>query len=309
MAKLFITLKADKISRNYNMQAVAFIKDVIKSIDPIEYEKLYHYNDNGVVRANKKPKPFCIGVKPYNYLKTKEEMEKQKQNKEKLYEAEGDMLKLKEGIFTIIVSAADKELLQKMAEELKKSREAYKVAFGWNIAFDPVIKQEPYIKSGRIKIRTVTPIVVTDREGHLIDIEKEANKFNESLNYIMNQVFLAVFGRPLKKPINLMPVKDKDTKKYVYSIVKNTIKVDNFEGIIKGYCGRFYIAGDPEDINHIINLGIGFRRSQGYGMITLAPSEMVKIKLKKGKARFSDKGKNTNKQGNQKANKQQKAKR
>jgi CRISPR-associated endoribonuclease Cas6 len=281
MPKLFITIKADAISRNYNMQAVAFIKDVIKSIDAKRYEELYYYNDNGVVRANKKPKPFCVGVKPYYYLKPKEEMKKQRDSNEKLFEIDRDLMKLKDGMFTIIVSSTDKKFLEEIMEQIKNNKEKYKTMYGWEIEYDPVMpadKQEIYIRKNRIKIDTITPIVVTDKEGQLIDIQKEPDKFNDSLNYIMNHIFLATFGRGLKIPVKLIPVK--------YKIQKNKLAIDNYSGTIKGYYGRFILEGDREDINYMISLGIGFRRSQGYGMITLAPSEKIQLQMNKKRGTF-----------------------
>lgn len=278
MPKLFITIKADEISRNYNMQAVAFIKSVLKNIDPQKYEKIYYYNDSGIVRANKKPKHFCLAVKPYFYLKSKEEMKQQIKNGGKIFEVDEDTIKLSDGIFTIIISSPDSTFLKQVMEEIIKNRSKYEQEYGWRFEYDPVMPdnlQEPYINKKRIKISTITPVVVTDKDGNLIDIEKEPDRFNESLNYIMNQVFLAVFNRGLKRPIKLKPLR--------YKIQKNILIVDGYSKTIRGYYGRFWLEGNTEDINYILSLGLGFRRSQGYGMITLAPSEKIQARIKKNK--------------------------
>ncbi|MCC0686255.1 CRISPR-associated endoribonuclease Cas6, partial [Clostridioides sp. ZZV14-6345] len=34
---------------------------------------------------------------------------------------------------------------------------------------------------------------------------------------------------------------------------------------INGYKGRFILKGDIDDLNLIYNLGLGFRRAQGFG--------------------------------------------
>ncbi|MGH2331191.1 CRISPR-associated endoribonuclease Cas6 [Thermoanaerobacter mathranii] len=281
MPKLFITVKADEISRNYNMQAVAFIKGVLKNINPKKYEELYYYNDNGTVRANKRPKPFCLAVKPYFYLKPKEEMKKQIKSGGRIFEIDEesrDKIKLKDEIFTIIISSPDSSFLKQIMEEIIRNKKKYEEEQSWKFEYDPVMPdnlQEPYIRKKRIKISTITPIVVTDRDGNLIDIEKDADKFNESLSYIMNQIFLAAFNRGLKRPIKLKPLK--------YKIQKNILIVDGYTKTIQGYYGRFWLEGDTEDINYILSLGLGFRRSQGYGMITLAPSEKIQVQIKKNK--------------------------
>lgn len=291
MPKLFITIKTDKLSRNYNMQAVAFIKSVLKNIDPQKYEELYYYNDNGTVRANKKPKHFCLAVKPYFYLKPKEEMQKQIKNGGRIFEIDKDTITLNDGIFTIIISSPDSTFLKQIMEEIIKNKSKYEQEHGWKFEYDPIMPdnlQEPYINKKRIKISTITPIVVTDKDGNLIDIKDEHNRFNESLNYIMNQVFLSAFNRGLKRPIDLKPLK--------YKIQKNILIVDGYKKTILGYYGRFWLEGDAEDINYILSLGLGFRRSQGYGMITLAPSERIKLQLKKKKP-FKVKPKKANNPG------------
>lgn len=296
MPKLFITVNADKIDVAYNTKVVSFIKDVIKSIDPVKYEQLYYYNDNGIVRYNKKPKPFCVGVKPYNYLKPKEEMEKERNNNERPFEIEDGMIRLKDGMFTIIISALDTKFLNDIAQQIKSNKERYKAMYGWEIKYDPIMpedKQEVYIRKNKIKIRTITPIIAVDKEGKLIDIEKEPDEFNDSLNYIMNQVFMATFGRSLKRPIKLIPVK--------YKIQKNILSFDGFSRVIKGYYGDFILQGDPEDINYIISLGIGFRRSQGYGMITVTPAERIRWVAKRRINRSLGKRKSFNKKPNFKA--------
>lgn len=289
MPKLFITVNTDKLDVNYNTKVVSFIKDVIKAIDPIKYERLYYYNDGGTVRYNKDPKPFCLGVKPYNYLKSKEKMLEEKNNNKKLFEIEDNMMWLEDGMFTIIISALDTKFLNDIAQQIRDNKEKYKDMYGWEIKYDPVMpkdKQEIYIGKNKIKIRTITPIIVTNKEGELIDIEKQPNEFNDSLNYIMNEVFRATFGRPLKKPVSLTPIK--------YKIQKSVLSFNGFTKTLKGYYGDFKLEGDPEDINYMISLGIGFRRSQGYGMITITPAERISwtLKREKRKGKVLAKGKN-----------------
>lgn len=115
--------------------------------------------------------------------------------------------------------------------------------------------------------KTMSPIAVKNKSGKFLDITDK--EYQESLNYIINQTLKNYRNIGLIQPIEFIPV---DMKKVVVQekIKGFTEKTGKEFMYINSYTGAFILKGNPIDLNDIYDLGIGFRRSQGFGMIELA---------------------------------------
>lgn len=238
--KFFIS--ADKIPRNSNFMFVSLLKKTIELGDKTLFNELYFWNS----KKNKKIKPFCFSIFLNNF-----KME------EKIIETIGGV--------ELTVSTPDYNLgiaIYNGALKLKEFK--YKE---FKISIDRVVLlKEKEVKSGFIPCKTLSPIYIRDRDNNPIAIEDE--NFEKELNYISNK-FLEVYrGYGLNKYLKFINVamRKKVVKEEIEGFKENTNKDIMY---VNCYHGLFNLEGDIEDLNVLLKSGLGFRRSEGYGLFEI----------------------------------------
>ena len=126
--------------------------------------------------------------------------------------------------------------------------------------------KENKVTTNSIVCKTLSPIFIKDKEGKAIDIYDDS--FEETLNYI-SDIYLKTFrGMGLTERIKFSPI---DMKKVV---IKEEIA--GFQEVtgkkfifIDAYKGVFNLQGNIHDLQILLEAGLGFRRSEGFGLIDL----------------------------------------
>ncbi len=128
--------------------------------------------------------------------------------------------------------------------------------------------EEKAINTNIIKCKTLSPIYIRDINGKSISIE-DKEKFEEGLNYVSNIFLESYRGYGLKERLIFEP-------RYMK---KNVIKeeIDEFKNqtnkqfmFINAFSGVFALKGNVDDLKVLMQSGIGFRRTQGFGLLDLA---------------------------------------
>jgi CRISPR-associated endoribonuclease Cas6 len=233
--RISIFFKIEKLPIAYNMLFVSFIKETLKKSNLEYYEKIYGY---------KKSKNFTFSVKMNDF------------------ELKDDFFYIKDKLI-FNISSPDTEFIinfyngiLKINEhgELKKLK-----------IFKPVDKK---INSNEILIRTLSPICIKNKDGNFLKLEDE--NFIKELNYMTDICLKNFRGTGLKEKIDLIPVGNQ---------VKNVVVKEKINGFkdktekeimfVNAYEGVFLLKGNKEDLQILTDLGLGFRRNQGFGMIEL----------------------------------------
>lgn len=237
-------LKDGIIPIGYRMMIVSLLKKAIEKGDKEYFNKLYYYNE----KKNKKIKSFCFGTYLQNFK----------------FEEEGIKV---DGKINITISTPDYMLGVSMYNGLLKlSTYRYKDKYEF-IKEKVILEKEKIISDEHVVLKTLSPIVIKDSEGKKVDIDSE--NYEKELNYISNIILESYRGYGLKRKLVFMPIKMK--KNVVKEEITGFTKEINKKYIyINGYSGIFTMEGDIEDLNLLLQLGIGFRRSEGFGLISLA---------------------------------------
>lgn len=244
--RINFTAKDKRFPLSYRMMITSLIKNALQKSDDNYFKGIYYYEE----KKNKKIKPFTFSV----FFKD--------------YSIEEGIVNLN-GSGSILISTCDYNfginlyngLLRLKSYDYKKDEDGFEI-FITKI----LLEREKEIHESRIFCRTLSPIHIKDRNNKPISIEDE--RFNEELNYMCNLSLNTFRGEGLKEEIIFTPVKMK-------KIVAKE-KITDFKNIngndtiyIQGYSGTFYLEGNIQDIKMLVQIGLGFRRSEGFGMIDL----------------------------------------
>jgi CRISPR-associated endoribonuclease Cas6 len=222
------------------MLFVSLIKEALKEADPNYYDKLYFYGE----RANKKSKNFCFSVFVSNF------------------EEKNGILYVKDKII-LNISTPDYECGINIYNGLLKTKNfQYKE---YNLEREKIFPvREKRIDGNEAVFKTLSPIVIKDKDNNFLSPEDEM--FGRELNYISNTVLRNYRGYGLVEPLEFQSVLMK--KKIVKEEIEDFIKVTGRRTYyVNAYAGVFKLKGAKEDLEDLYQLGIGFRRSQGFGMI------------------------------------------
>lgn len=242
--RLKIIYKASRIPASYRMMMVSLIKKALSDYNHQLFEQLYYYDDS---TKNKKSKDFSFSVFINNYKKDADEFITDE--------------------IALNISSPNKQLMIHFYNALLRVKE-----FSYNNTYvlekkEIKIIPSKSIKSNTVLFKTMSPIVVKNRNGVFLDIND--SEYLECLNYIVDISLKNYRGVGLTSPIELIPI---DMKKIVAkeSIKSFNEKTSKSHIYINSYKGIFALKGSVLDLNDIYMLGLGFRRNQGFGMIDLA---------------------------------------
>lgn len=242
--RLKVDYNSEFIPAAYNTLFMSLIKEALKKSDNDYFKNLYFYKDN---LSNKKSKNLTFSV----YVKGYEIQDK-------------DMI-VKDRI-SVLFSTPDLELGLFLYNGLFKLRTfEYKNEYRLNRLRMDLIK-EKVINDKEVTFKTLSPICIKNKDGYFIDINSPS--YEEELNYITNIILKNYRGYGLKEKLYFTDV---DMKKVV---VKQQLReFKNKTGkeyeCVNSYKGLFKLSGDKEDLKDIYMLGIGNKRSQGFGNVEI----------------------------------------
>lgn len=228
---------------NYRVMIISMIKRSIEISDKEYFKELYFYEG----KKNKKIKPFSFGVYFRDYI------------------IKGDIVQVN-GDISIIISTPDYNFGIALYNGLLRMEEYIFNKYTF-IKKKVSLEKESVVNSNKIILKTLSPIHIKDKNNKPIDIKSE--EYSKELNYISNIILKTYRGYGLKEELEFTSIAMK--KMVIKEKIKGFIENNNKEYIyINGYSGIFTLKGDVEDLQLLMQLGIGFRRSEGFGLIDLA---------------------------------------
>lgn len=241
--KVIGNIDKEKMPLSYRTMVMSFIKKAIELGDKECFKELYYYKD----KKNKKIKPFCFSV----YLND--------------FKIINDQVQVN-GDISITISTADYNLGIVLYNGLLKIKEhSYKdITFIKNRV---ILEKESKVTTKEAIFKTLSPIYIKDKNNKVLSPDNP--KYVEELNYISNLLLKTYRGYGLTESLEFTPLQMKKT--VIKEKIKDFIKNSNKEFIyINGYLGIFKLKGNIEDLQLLMELGIGFRRSEGFGLVDLA---------------------------------------
>ena len=235
--------KVDRLPISYNMMFVSIIKEALKASNNEYYEKLYSYSDG---RTNKKSKNFTFAIFINDFIK------------------EGEFFKVN-GNVTMSISSPDQDFMIYLYNGFT-TKKAYQYKDYKLTRTRFMVLEEKKILGDQILIKALSPICIKNKDNRFLQISDSA--YNGEFNYISDVVLKNYRGYGLNEPIIIEPVNYK--KRVVKEVIRNFIDISKKDIMyVNSYVGVFKVKGDREDLNDLYKLGIGHRRSQGFGMIDI----------------------------------------
>ena len=244
--RINFTAKDKQFPLSYRMIVTSFIKKALEESNEKYFKDIYYYEE----KKNKRIKPFTFSVFFKNYT------------------IEKDIVFINES-GSILISTCDYNfginlyngLLKLKSYTYKKDEEGFEI-----LITKIILENEKEINESRIFCKTLSPIHVRARNNKPVNLMDE--NFNKELNYICNLSLTTFRGEGLKEEIYFTPVKMK--KVIAKEKISDFMKINENTNIyIQGYSGTFYLEGNIQDLKMLMQIGLGFRRSEGFGMIDL----------------------------------------
>lgn len=239
--KLILEIKCRKFPVASQMLGVSIIKHAL-SVESGEYmENIYKYPDG---RSNKNTKNFSFAFRAFDYRIDGNE-----------YDINGKVV--------MVITSPDQEFILRAYNGIVSNRSfRYK---NYDLYIQRIYsKMHSQIKREEAVFKTISPIFIKGKDKR--DIAAEDPNFGEELNYISEQILLNYRGYGLTEKLEFQPI---DMKKKVVKLdieafgdKRKLLSVDAYEGIFK-------LRGNPVDLTELNQLGLGFRRGQGFGAIEL----------------------------------------
>ena len=235
-------LETDKFPRNYNTAIMSIIKESLKKSNKDYYENIYYYEG----KTNKKTKNFTFSV----YIKG--------------YDIENEDFIVKDKVI-LNISTPDLELgLNIYNGIINHSKFRYKEYELNRIRVDLI--KEKNIENEEVIFNALSPICIKSKDGKFLNIDDD--EYVKEFNYMSNLILENYRGFGLKKEllfenINLKKVVVKESLREFKNITGKKYQYVN------GYKGIFKLCGDIEDLNNLYKLGLGAKRSQGFGYVDL----------------------------------------
>ena len=222
----------------YNMLFLSLIKECIKSTNEKYFKSLFYYNDG----INKKSKNYSFSVSLNRFVFEKE------------------VFKIDEEVYFTISSPDSKFFINIYNGLLKIDTFRYKDFFLNKKRISLI--QERIISENTIVFKTLSPICIKDKDGDYLDIEDA--KFTDGINYLADMILKNFRGKGISSNLYFDPI---NMKKVVVKIDDDFFKGDKKKYMVNSYKGIFRLSGDIEDLNLLYQLGLSFRRNQGFGML------------------------------------------
>ncbi|NPA32119.1 MAG: CRISPR-associated endoribonuclease Cas6 [Aquificae bacterium] len=130
--------------------------------------------------------------------------------------------------------------------------------------------EEKQISDTRQTFRTLSPVVVVNKEKHPVLPEKLKTSDDNFIVYD-DRAFTEELRFSLRCIFNGLPELKFTHKNGKKAVVKHLVGQNGSEKVIKivAYQGTFTLEADPYVLNEIYKYGIGFRRYQGFGCLEI----------------------------------------
>lgn len=143
----------------------------------------------------------------------------------------------------------------------------------WKIGKISILK-EKVVVSDAVIFKTDSPIIVEAKDDRPVIFSDR--DFQVELNNVMEMAFRRLYGRGLKRMLEFYPLSMKK------KVIKHTLKGFREKTrkpimYLTGSSGVFKLKGHPEDLQTIYQIGLGNRRSQGFGMVDVKGFGMINI--------------------------------
>lgn len=242
--KVIFEAEENKFPLSYRMMISSVIKKSLEISDEEYFQNMYYYEE----KKNKRIKPFTFSVFFKDYKIEKEEV-------------------ILNGQGSIIISTPDYNMGIILYNGLLRLK-AYEYSKEYKINIQKVLlEKEKLINEGEILCRTLSPIYIKAKDNKAVTVD-DIEQFNSELNYISNIALETYNGKGLKEELKFTPVKMK--KVVAKEKITDFKLLNNKEFLyIEGYAGTFKLEGSIEDLSLLKQLGLGFRRSEGFGLFDL----------------------------------------
>lgn len=240
--RMKVEFKTDKLPISYNTLFMSVIKETIRKSSEEYYNSLYYYED----KNNKKTKNFTFSV----YVKG--------------YDIKNENFIVKDRVI-LNISTPDLELGLNIYNGLiNYPKFIYKEYELKRIRVD--LGKERFIDKEEVILNALSPICIKSKDGKFLNIDD--SEYIKEINYISNEVLKNYRGYGLNRElrfedIRLNKVVVKESLREFKSVTGKSYQYVN------GYKGRFKLIGNIEDLNDLYKLGVGFKRSQGFGYVDL----------------------------------------
>lgn len=239
--RIKVAVLADKLPVSYQFLFLSLIKQALQSEDPEYYSRLFFYDD---YRSNKVTKNFCYALSLPGFKMVDDEF-----------------LSTDGRSAALFLSSPDVEFVLKLYNGLVKTRSFSYKDYTLKISRITLLKEKA-IASSSVVFQTMSPICVKDQEGFYLDYN--ASNFERELNYIADLIVRNFTGTGLKQPLLFKPL---NMTKRVVKLHDKFLNGKTF--YVNSNFGRFQLTGHPRDLNLLYQLGLSFRRSEGFGLLEL----------------------------------------
>ncbi|MEY8351298.1 CRISPR-associated endoribonuclease Cas6 [Bacillus cereus] len=238
--RIQIIVETQRIPVSYHFLFVSIIKKSLSVTSNHIVNDLYTYEG----KSNKRAKNFTFSVYMDGYTKKGDEF-------------------LIEGNIKWIISSSDPEFMMYLYNGVMTQRSfQYK---DYNLLVKKVnLIPEKVIMKETILCKTMSPIHIKNEMGKVLSPFDE--EFHDTLQYICNQTVQNATGRSIQKTILLTPI---EMKKVIVKQKHDAFKLLNNESTlyVEAYRGTFKLEGHIQDLQTLYQIGLGMRRSQGFGNI------------------------------------------
>ena len=239
--EFYINPSGKIIPKNNRIMITSLIKKAIENADIELFKEIYFFNN----KANKKIKDFTFA----RYLEN--------------FKIKKDYIEV--GRVKVTVTTTNYNLGIAICNGIISIKNFNYKGYNLEISSARLLK-EKLINENEVVFRTLSGIHIKDKNNRAIDINDK--DFENELNYISDLYLKSYRGYGLKEKLNFIPISMK--KVVVQEEIRGFKDVTSKEVIfINSYIGIFKLIGAVEDLNILLQSGIGFRRSQGYGAIEI----------------------------------------
>lgn len=237
--KLVVTFDVKRIPLSYHFLFVSLIKGALSVNGKELAESMYNFEG----KTNKKIKDFSFAIYLNDFTRLKDD-----------FVINGDV--------KMIFSTSNYKLLLLLQNGLMTLRSFKYKKYGLTVK-KIHLGQESLPQDNYALFQTLSPIAIKGRSNNFL--RPDEDEYQEAFQYICNEIIKSVAGRDLYKTLQFTPI---EMKKVVVKMKHDSFSM-NREGIfyVEAYKGLLQLEGAREDLQLLTQTGIGYRRSQGFGVI------------------------------------------
>ncbi|MDO3413175.1 CRISPR-associated endoribonuclease Cas6 [Saccharibacillus sp. CPCC 101409] len=244
--RLAVTYEVDSLPVDYRMLMISLVKEALRQADPKYYEKMY-------IAGGGKMKPFSTAVYLHRFVYEK------------------DRIKL--DAFTLTLSSPDMEFMLHLFNGLQQISEYKTDRTVWRKAQIRMV-QETDIVGDRVWFRTLSPILIEDRNGK--PLGPEHADYAGEFSYFAEMRIRELTGREPYQTIVMQPGNmRKQIVKERNSVFRQQVNSGQEQHWLyyTAYQGTLKLEGHPEDLKLLYQAGVGKRASQSFGLLEVVREE------------------------------------